>query len=141
MTSISPTRSGLPARSQRRARTRALSAVLATSGLALLVAPERVVRLLTPDVPEPRAWVVRVLGARSLVQHAVMLVRPTRDIAYAGVAVDAVHAASMVVFAAAWSTYRRPALVSAALATASALLEVAVAPQSDDPVHVPGDVD
>lgn len=141
MTSISLLRSGLPSRSQRHVRTRAVSAVLAASGLTMLVAPEWVVRRLTPDAPEPRSWIVRLLGARSLVQNVLIVIRPTRQAMQLGAAVDGLHAASMVGVAALSSRFRRPAAVSAGIATVSALVDLAVAPQSDDEIHVPGDVE
>ena len=115
-------------RPSRTATTRSVSAVLAVWGAVQLVAPESTVRTLTPDVPEPRAWIVRVLGARTVLQHVLVLAHPTRRVVLTGSAVDALHAASMVPLVLCWPRYRRPALVSGASATASALAQLATAP-------------
>jgi hypothetical protein len=141
MTSISPVRSGLPARSQRRARTRAVSAVLGLGGAAMVVAPQWVVAHLAPGRGAPRSWLVRVLGARTVVQSGLLLASPTRPAVQAGAAVDALHAASMVPAWLLFPRYRKAAAVSGAVGLASVLAQLAVAPQSDDAPHVPGDVD
>jgi len=141
MTSISPVRSGLPARSQRRARTRAVSAVLGLGGVAMVAAPRWVVAHLAPGPGAPKNWLVRVLGARTVVQSALLLAAPTRPAVQAGAAVDALHAASMLPAWLIWPRHRQAAAVSGGIAVASVLAQLAVAPQSDDAPHVPGDVD
>ena len=112
----------------RRTLTRGVSAVFVVWGAVQLAAPEATVRTVTPDVPEPRAWIVRVLGARMVLQHGLALTRPTRGVVLAGSAVDALHAASMVALCLGWRRYRRPALVSAVSAAVSALGQLATAP-------------
>jgi len=141
MTSISPVRSGLPARSQRRARTRAVSAVLGLGGVAMAAAPRWTVAHLAPGRRAPANWLVRVLGLRTVVQSAVLLTTPTRPALQVGAAVDALHAASMVPAWLLFPRYRQAAAVSGGIAVASVLAQLAVAPQSDDAPHVPGDVD
>ena len=115
-------------RDRRRALTRAVSAVLACWGAVQLVAPGRTARTCAPHVPVPEAWIVRVLGARTVLQHALVLARPTRGVVLAGAVVDGLHAASMVPVALLWQDYRRPAVVSAGSALASALAQAATAP-------------
>jgi hypothetical protein len=100
--------------------TRALSAVLAAWGTAMLARPEQVARLAAPHGSRPDAWIVRLLGGRQLLQHALILYRPTRGVVLAGAAVDTLHALSMLGAAALWRQYRRPALLSAATAGGSA---------------------
>ncbi len=60
----------------------------------------------------------RVLGVRQLLQGLIMVRRPTRRILRIGAAVDALHAASMLVAAATENAPRRLTLASAALAGA-----------------------
>ncbi|SDP09518.1 hypothetical protein SAMN05660199_03138 [Klenkia soli] len=117
-----------------------MSAVVGAVGLGMLVAPAWTVRHLAPGQRAPRSWLVRVLGARTVVQSAVLLATPTRQALQVGAAVDALHAASMVPAALIWPSYRQVAAVSGGIATVSAALQLAVAPQSDDAVRIPGDV-
>jgi hypothetical protein len=93
-------------------------------GLALLIRPHRVVAALCPEFPESRMWVVRVLGARLVAQHAVVLTGPRTPVVRAAAVVDAVHAASMVPLLAV-PRYRRAALVSGGAAAAWAVLATA----------------
>jgi hypothetical protein len=98
-------------------------------GAAQLAMPERVLRAVAPGRPSgPLLVATRVLGARLVVQNAVVLARPTRAVVLAGAAVDALHALSTVPAALLWPQYRRPALVSGAIAAASAVLGLATAP-------------
>lgn len=92
-------------------------------GAVAMVRPDLLLRL-TADAGGPWARrTVRVLGARYLVQSAggTLLHRPW--VPDADAAVDLVHAASMVGLAAVAPHYRRPALVSAGLATLFAALD------------------
>lgn len=114
----------------RRRVTRAVSGVLAVWGLAQLAFPERLVQLLSPDRPEPRTWVVRLLGARMLAQHILVVVAPVRPVVGLSAAVDAVHAASMLAVAATSPSYRRVSLVSAGIAGAAAVAGALAAPQA-----------
>ncbi len=141
MTTSTQTPRGLPERDRRHARTRAVSAALGALGLITAVAPDQVTARLGPGSPRPPRWIVRVLGARSVLQHALILTRPTRRAVQFGATLDGLHAASMLPAAAVWSRYARPASVSAGIAAVSALLQLAVLPPSDDRVHVPGDVE
>lgn len=118
------------ARTRRRTVTRLVSGTLAAWGVALLTRPEQAVRLVSSDRPEPRAWIVRLLGGRLVAQHALVLLRPTRTTVLLGVAVDTLHALSMIGVALLWREYRRPAAVSAATTAASALVGAMAAPQA-----------
>ena len=75
--------------------------------------------------------VVRVLGARQLVQAGLALAFPAEPLLGLGVGVDALHALSMVPAALVWPEYRRPALVSGGLAAVDAALGLATAPRAD----------
>ena len=98
----------------------ALWLALAGWGCALLAAPRRVGRLIGGESAPPT--VVRVLGARRLLQQVVLLARPSPGIAFAAAAVDSLHAASMLGAVRLWPRYRRAGLTSAAVATASATI-------------------
>ena len=99
---------------------RVLAAAGATAGLVLLARPLRVLGAVAPAFPRERAWLVRALGARMLVQHAVVLVRPGPGVLTAGAAVDLLHAASLVPFVGS-ARYGRAARISAAVALGSAV--------------------
>lgn len=71
--------------------------------------------------------VVRVLGARQVTQAGLTLVFPAEPVLGLGVAVDALHALSMVALAAATPRWRRPALVSGLTAAAFAAAGVLAA--------------
>jgi hypothetical protein len=64
--------------------------------------------------------IVRVLGARQLLQAAITARRPTRRALELGAAVDALHAATMVAGASANVGPRRLTIASAATASAFA---------------------
>ncbi|SDH16208.1 hypothetical protein [Klenkia brasiliensis] len=122
-------------------RVRLVSAGLGAGGLALLLLPRWSLRTLAPGRRAPAAWLVRVLGARTVLQSALLLASPTREGMQAGAAVDALHAASMVPAALVWPRFRQAAAISGGWAAAATAAQLAVAPLADDPVHVPGDVD
>jgi hypothetical protein len=103
-------------------------AVLGGLGAAMLARPRDVVRTLCGDAPMPPVVLVRVLGARQLVQELVVLAAPSRRVLVGAAATDVMHAVSMVAAALLWPEYRRPALTSAAVATGSAGLAAAAAP-------------
>jgi hypothetical protein len=109
---------------------RAAAAARAVWGLVLAVAPARAATLASAGHPEPRAWVVRVLGLRLLVQCVWVLLSPSRARVLTAAAVDAVHAASMAGVAARWPAYRRAAGVSGTASAASALLATLLAPEA-----------
>jgi hypothetical protein len=73
--------------------------------------------------------VVRVLGARQVTQAGLALVFPAEPWLGLGVGVDAMHALSMVALAAAKPRWRRPALVSGAMAAVFAVAGVLAARQ------------
>lgn len=90
-------------------------------GICLLVLPGRVAAAISSDPGErPPRWLIRLLGGRLIGQGSAQLLSPTAGLLRAGAAVDASHAASMLAVAAVSPRYRRPALSSAALASASA---------------------
>jgi hypothetical protein len=94
-------------------------------GGACLAVPDRVLGLVGgPDQDDPATQLVtRVLGGRLLLQGGADLAlgRRTRGI---DVAVDLLHAASMVPVAAWWPAHRRSATASAAAAGGIALLDL-----------------
>jgi hypothetical protein len=95
---------------------------LAGWGAALATRPTATVRAVCGDGPVPPPALVRVLGGRQVLQSLLLLAAPSRPLARAAVAVESLHAASMGAAALAWPRYRRPALTSAAVATASAVV-------------------
>jgi hypothetical protein len=111
-----------------RTATRALAATLGLAHLSLVVAPDRVVQAVAPAPARPPRWLVRLLGARVALQQSVVLAVPTRRLVLLGVAVDGLHAASMVAAALHWPAQRRAATVSAAVTTATAALTLVTAP-------------
>jgi hypothetical protein len=88
-------------------------------GAVLLSQPRAVADAAAGGVPPGPGW-VRLLGARYLVQGAAQASLPRAELLELSVVVDALHAASMVGLAALRAEYRRPALISAAVATGSA---------------------
>lgn len=97
-----------------------LSAGRAVFALGLLARPRRVASAASLGSPLPPSWVIRLLGARMLVQSGLELADTDRPVTELGVAVDAVHAASMLAIASRSRHYRRVTLASAATAAASA---------------------
>jgi hypothetical protein len=98
-------------------------------GGSCLLAPARVLDVVGgPDRHDPTVrLVVRVLGGRLVLQGCgdPLLGRRTRVL---GAVVDLTHVASMVPVAAGCSDHRRTALVSAAAASAIALLDLYTMP-------------
>ena len=111
--------------------TRAVSSGLAAGGVAARARPVRMARLAAAGGPLPPTWLVRLLGGRSVAQHGLVLLRPSRGVVLGGAAIDALHALSMVGAAAVWPQYRRPALASAGMAGASVALALATAPREN----------
>ena len=102
---------------RRRAVSRALAAVSGVWGLLLFARPRPIIDALSPELPESKHWVVRVLGA------------PARRHVRAAATVDMLHAASMVPLL--WSPrYRRAALVSGGYAAFYAAMASAAAPRT-----------
>ena len=104
-----------PDSGRQRTRSRLLAALSGTWGLLLLLRAGPLVEAVCPEFPESEQWVVRLLGGRLVVQHALVLSRPTSGRVRAAAAVDVLHAASMVPLL--WSPrYRRAAVVSGGFA-------------------------
>ncbi len=70
---------------------------------------------------------VRVLGARQVLQAVVTGLAPTPSVLWLGAKIDATHAASMVGLAVFNRRYRRAALIDAAIAAAFTLVGSALA--------------
>ncbi len=99
--------------------------------MLLLLRPGPLVDAVCPEFPESKQWVVRLLGGRLVVQHALVLSFPTQRLVRAAVTVDMLHVASMVPLL--WSPgYRRAALVSGGYAAlyAATATATATAPRS-----------
>ncbi|MEW1952377.1 hypothetical protein [Terrabacter sp. NPDC080008] len=102
----------------------------AAYGLVGLVAPHRVAAFALRRSPSRGATrVARLLGARHLAQGVALLLAGTPRAHALGAGVDALHAASMVPWAALTPRDRRYYVTSGALAAALALLELAAARQ------------
>jgi hypothetical protein len=106
-------------------RVRALGVVDCCTGLLLLAVPARVAALVTGSGARPTSNAIRLLGARVAAQGAAQMVHPTPTCAQLAAAADALHGASMFALAAMIPRYRRPALISAGIATGSAALGLA----------------
>ncbi len=104
-----------------RIQVRILGGLTAAVGAAFLLRPHALADRISGVGATPANAVVRVLAGRQLAQGTALLVRPERDVVRAAVGIDTLHAASMVVAPLLWPTYRRAALSSAAMATASAV--------------------
>jgi hypothetical protein len=113
--------------SGRRALRVASSVALIGWGAALLARPDDVAAGVAGR-PIPPSWLVRVLGARQLLQQLVVLAAPTPAVANAASAVDLTHAASMLAALPLAPRYRRAELASAAVAVGSAVLTRAAVP-------------
>jgi hypothetical protein len=111
----------------RRGTTRLLACLGLASGLVLVTRPEQVLDRLAPAFPAERRGLVRVLGARLLVQHGAVLAVPDRRLVRLGSAVDLLHAASMVPLVAS-PRYGRAARISGGLAAAYAAVALGLAP-------------
>jgi hypothetical protein len=88
-------------------------------GTTYLLVPQWVPSMLGVQVDRRARVVVRILGARNVIQSVVISLAPARAYAPAiGAAVDALHAASMVALAAVDERRRRLALADAGVAAA-----------------------
>jgi hypothetical protein len=108
-------------RSKAPTRARIWGAATAAVGALTLVRPGPVARLVSGTGPTPETAVVRILGGRQLLQGTAVLIRPAPALVIGALAVDVLHATSMVAAALIWPGYRRAELTSAAVAAASAL--------------------
>jgi hypothetical protein len=101
---------------------RALASARLAWGALLVAAPARLLRIVERAAPGPRQrLVVRILGARHLVQTAVVRASGTREAVLAGAAVDALHATSALLLAVADRRRRRVGLADAVVASAFAV--------------------
>lgn len=94
---------------------RILGAATATTGLALLIRPHAVARFFSSHDRTPPNGIVQILGARQVLQGVTQIISPTPTLALLGASVDVLHLTSMLVAAAVWPAYRRPALSSAVI--------------------------
>jgi hypothetical protein len=100
---------------------RTWGAATATIGAAALLRPRPVAQAVSGGRSAPDAAVVRLLGGRQLLQGIAVLIRPTPALIIGALAVDVLHATSMIAAALIRPGYRRAALTSAAVAAASAV--------------------
>lgn len=98
----------------------ALTAARTLDGATLTLAPVWL-RRLSGVADRPGVRVMRILGARQLVQAALTAARPSPGGLRAGAAVDALHATSMIALALGDRRRCRAALLSAAGAAGFAL--------------------
>lgn len=103
------------------AAARSWGATTAAVGAVALFRPRPVATLVSGDGPAPDTSVVRILGARQLLQGGVLFICPAPLLVIGGLVVDVLHATSMLAVAAIRPGYRRPALASAAVAGTSAV--------------------
>lgn len=95
-----------------------LSLIRAAFGISLLVRPQLAAGQLHVPLDRRAALLARVLGARHVLQAALVGGRRSQRL---GAAVDGVHAISMLAVAAADQGHRRVCLTNAGTATALAL--------------------
>ena len=95
------------------ARTTAATGVAA--GLSLLARPGQAVARLAPEYPSERLWVVRLLGARLIAQHAAVLAAPRPPVLRLAAGIDVLHAATMLPLVRS-PRYGRAARISGAVA-------------------------
>lgn len=95
---------------------RVLGGLTAALGTGLLLQPHRLARRICGSQDVPNDVVLRVLGAREVVQGVAQIAYPKKDLVVSCIAVDALHVLSMLVLAAVWPSYRRAALASATMA-------------------------
>jgi hypothetical protein len=106
----------------------ALPALRGVYGAVLLLASDRMIRLVSGRPADPRARVVvRLLGVRQVAQAVVTGVRPGPLPIALGAEVDVLHAASMLGVAAVARSQRRSGLVDATVASAFAVAGAALA--------------
>lgn len=99
---------------------RGLGAAQFAFGCLLVARPSQV----AGQVP---SWLVRLLGARGVVQGALIVAVPDPAVLALGASADAAHALSMVPVALGSKRYRRPAGISASIATVMAVAGAALA--------------
>ena len=110
----------------RRDATRLLGGATAATGAALLIWPQALIGRLAGGPRRQETIVVQILGGRQALQGCAQIAYPAVDLVLAGIAVDAMHAASMVILAALWPRYRQSAFASALIAGLSAAAGAAI---------------
>jgi hypothetical protein len=73
-----------------------VSAAGVLAGVVLLIRPDEALARLAPEYPRERRWVVRLLGARLVGQHAAVLAAPSAALLRAAGGIDLLHAATML---------------------------------------------
>jgi len=96
------------------------AAVTAATGAVTLLFPRPVARLVSGRGAAPDPRLVRILGARQLLQGGAVLIDPAPRLVAAGCGIDVAHGASMVLAAGIWPEHRTAALISGAVAGTSA---------------------
>ena len=99
-----------------RARPGALAILRFGFGLALVVAPDRILLACGGEDDERARVVARILGVRHLIEAEVLVRHETAPVALAGAAVDGIHAATALAFGAIDRERRRMGLINAAIA-------------------------
>ncbi len=108
-----------------------LSALRCAYGVTLIAAPpSSLSKLSRAPIDRRTALVARVLGARELLQAALVARHPSRNAQLASAGVDGLHAATMFALAALDHSRRTVALQSGATATALAVASLAAARRS-----------
>jgi len=108
-------------RSKARGRARIWGAATAVVGATAMLRAHHMAGAVSGGGTVPDAAVVRFLGGRQLLQGTAVLIRPEPPLMIGALAVEVLHATSMVTAAVIWPGYRRAALTSAAVAAASAV--------------------
>jgi hypothetical protein len=85
------------------------------AGLALLTRPGQAVARLAPEYPHDRLWIVLLLGARLVGQHAAVLAVPRPPVLRLAAGLDLLHAATMLPLVGS-TRYGRAARISGAVA-------------------------
>lgn len=106
---------------------RAIGAVQAGTGVALLTRPGPVIRTVTRSDSTQGTSVARLLGGRLIVQGVALAAFPTRGPLLAAGVVDLLHATSMIAVAAVRPDHRRGAVASALFASMTGSLSIATA--------------
>jgi hypothetical protein len=105
-----------------------ISAVRGAVGVCELCwAPQAAQLVRAPDTAGRTLMVIRVLGARQVVQAVATQLRTTPTILLSGAVVDCLHAASLIALSLAKRRWRRAALPEAVLAICGAIASVAAA--------------
>ncbi len=91
-------------------------------GVTMVAVPRRVGAVAAGAGSVPGPLVVRVLGARDVVQGVLVVLHPSKSVVLVGCATDLLHAASMLPAARLFPAYRTAAMRSAILAVGSSAL-------------------